>query len=368
VPLADTPEAIGAVTDLVRGRLSARLNSLNVTVGRPQAASASGTGPKLNLFLDRVAMDGYLRNTPLDEGQPPPLWMVLHYLLTAFDTNRDSDSVAAHRLLGRGLSALHELNFLRPPVTETALTDNPEPLKITFDEADADLLSKIMQGSEEQYRISAAFRCGRCYRAGRDAVLRAARAFRRAACGAGRGGAAQPGRRARCNRAERFEAGAALALFGIDLAGYTEVWIGDRASGAAESRPAHHHRAARHHALGARLPGVRSAAAARVTRTRCWRTWRRPWPARRVGPLSTQDGGKPAPARHADAQRAAAGWTGGRDLRPSSRRRGAPDAGRRRHGGADLAGGHRERGRRAAARPVPHHLRVNSVQAPTRRR
>src|SRR4029077_2029861 len=30
------------------------------------------------------------------------------------------------------------------------------PLKITFDEADVDLLSKLMQGSDEKYRLSAA--------------------------------------------------------------------------------------------------------------------------------------------------------------------------------------------------------------------
>ncbi|MFW6080125.1 MAG: hypothetical protein ACODAE_10920, partial [Gemmatimonadota bacterium] len=34
---------------------------------------------------------------------------------------------------------------------------NPEPLKITFDEAPSDLLSKLMQGSEEKYRFSMTF-------------------------------------------------------------------------------------------------------------------------------------------------------------------------------------------------------------------
>lgn len=229
MPLADTPEAIGAVTDLVRGRLSARLNSLNVTVGRPQAAAGSGTGPKLNLFLYRIALDGHLRNTPLDEGQPAPLWMVLHYLITAFDTNRDSDSVAAHRLLGRGLSALHELNFLRPPVTETALADNPEPLKITFDEADADLLSKLMQGSEEQYRVSAAFQV-RPVLIAPEATPAYAPLVLSVGPPATPGVAVLPtlGAVLDALEPERFEAGATLTLTGTDLAGYTEAWIGDQ--------------------------------------------------------------------------------------------------------------------------------------------
>lgn len=229
MPLADTPEAIGAVTDLVRSRLSARLNSLNVTVGRPQTAAGSGTGPKLNLFLYRVALDGHLRNTPLDEGQPPPLWMVLHYLLTAFDTGRDSDSAAAHRLLGRGMAALHELNFVRPPVTDTALTDNPEPLKITFDEADADLLSKVMQGSEEQYRVCAAFQV-RPVLIAPDATPSYAPLVLSVGPPATPGVVVLPGLGAVLEviEPERFEAGATLALSGTELAGNTEVWIGDQ--------------------------------------------------------------------------------------------------------------------------------------------
>ena len=38
-----------------------------------------------------------------------------------------------------------------------ALSDNPEDLTITFDEAPTDLLSKVMQGSDEKYRLSIAF-------------------------------------------------------------------------------------------------------------------------------------------------------------------------------------------------------------------
>jgi hypothetical protein len=234
VPLSATPEAIGAVTDLVRGRVSARLNSLNVTVGRPQAAAGGSSGPKLNLFLYRIAMDGHLRNTSLDEGQPPPLWMVLHYLLTAYDTGRESDTVAAHRLLGRGIAALHELNFLRPPVTEPALADNPEPLKITFDEADAELLSKLMQGAEDTYRVSAAFQVRPVLIAPDDTPSYAPLVL-------SVGPPATPGVTVLPSlgavldalEPERFEAGAALALSGTDLAGYTEVWIGDQSFPAA---------------------------------------------------------------------------------------------------------------------------------------
>ena len=47
------------------------------------------------------------------------------------------------------------MNILWPTVP--SLLDNPEPLKLTFDAADTELLSRLMQGSEEKYRLSAAF-------------------------------------------------------------------------------------------------------------------------------------------------------------------------------------------------------------------
>jgi hypothetical protein len=152
--LLDSQKAIGVVSELLRTRVSMRLSNMQVSVGRPEEATKTA-GPKLNLFLYRVGFDGFLRNAVLDAGQQPPMWLVLHYLLTAFDDKSESDSSAAHSLFGRGLIALQELNFLRPNAPE--LAKNPEPLKITFDEADVELLSKVMQGTDEKYRVSAAF-------------------------------------------------------------------------------------------------------------------------------------------------------------------------------------------------------------------
>ena len=159
---ADTSRAIGSVTLLLRDHLIRR--GFDVSVGRPEKAAAGG-GPKLNLFLYEVAFDANMRNVELRRGDPAPLWLVLKYLLTAFDVGEDSDSAAAHELLGGGVSLLHELSILplvAPviPSVQAALQDNPEALKLTFDVASSDLLSRIMQGSEESYRLSMAFEVG----------------------------------------------------------------------------------------------------------------------------------------------------------------------------------------------------------------
>ncbi|MBV9959594.1 MAG: DUF4255 domain-containing protein, partial [Acidobacteria bacterium] len=156
--LADSARAIGAVTSALVKRLGTR-TGINVTAGRPE--TGTGNGQQLNLFLYETSYDPFLKNHPLDEGQKPPLWLVLKYLMTPFDELGDSDTPQAHETLGAGLHALHQPDLLEvdvlDPADAQALSDNPEELQITFDEAPVELLSKLMQGSDESYRLSAAF-------------------------------------------------------------------------------------------------------------------------------------------------------------------------------------------------------------------
>lgn len=158
--LADSGRAIGAVTRLLQDHLIRR--SFDVSVGKPEDAASNNASAKLNLFLYETGFDPHLRNHPLHPGDPAPLWLVLRYLLTAFDDDEDSDSASAHELLGRGMSALQELNFLTldaavSPSVAQALENCPEPLKLTFENSGVELLSKIMQGTDERYRLSIAF-------------------------------------------------------------------------------------------------------------------------------------------------------------------------------------------------------------------
>jgi hypothetical protein len=156
--LAESGQAIGRVTALLRHRLC-HATGIHTTVGRPEPPENGKVGnqgaARLNLFLYEAQFDPSLRNHPLDTGQQPPLWLVLRYLLTPFDTEGESDTMEALDQLGSGLAALQEMNFLRP--LNAALRDNPEPLKLTFDEAPLDTLSKLMQGPDSRYRFSMAF-------------------------------------------------------------------------------------------------------------------------------------------------------------------------------------------------------------------
>jgi hypothetical protein len=165
--LSDTGKAIKGVTDLLKTHLWERLkppqvpNNFTVTVGRP---GEDHSAPGLNLFLYEALFDASLKNVSLAEGQQPPLWLVLKYLLTPFGgtgnggSQFDSDTLEALECLGEGIKTLQELNYLEiRTFVADELQDNPEPLKITFNEASSDLLSRLMQGSEDKYRFSMAF-------------------------------------------------------------------------------------------------------------------------------------------------------------------------------------------------------------------
>lgn len=156
MPLGESRNAIGVLTRLLAEQLAARTDATTVDVGRPETSATFGdAGPKLNLFLYAFHHDAQMRNTPLDRGQDAPIWLSVKFLMTAVDTDRDSDSSAALDLLGQGMLALRDIDMQRP--AELALADNPEPIKISFDDSSVDLLSTVMQGSDERYRLSAAF-------------------------------------------------------------------------------------------------------------------------------------------------------------------------------------------------------------------
>jgi hypothetical protein len=232
--LAASSEAIGAVSELLKVRLAAGTGINSVAVGRPEDASkaaVAGGGSSFNLFLYRISIDANLRNRPLDAGQTPPVWLSLYYLLTAFD-GPESDSTVAHRLLSRGMVALNAMSVIRPDPTITALASNPDPLRLTFDDADVDMLSKVMQGTDEKYRVSAAFQVRPVMLASTDAPsyalpvktiglpLPAPQLYQ--------GATVLPSMGAQVTVVEpaKFSAGQPIVVRGTDLAGYDQILIG----------------------------------------------------------------------------------------------------------------------------------------------
>jgi len=170
VSLSNSATAIGAVSGFLQSQIHNRINTnqvtganisptVQVTVGMT-AVKRERSGV-LNLNLYEIQFDGAMKNIPC-EGDDQPVWLVLKYLMTAFDTEGDSDSAAAHAILSRGIQVLQRINYVGfEGVLETGillpLQNNPEPLKITFDNVNPDLISKMIQGTNEVFRVSAGF-------------------------------------------------------------------------------------------------------------------------------------------------------------------------------------------------------------------
>lgn len=156
--LADTAQAIGAVSAALKERID-QISTITTTVGRPSDSTSSN--PHLNLFLYEIGFDPHLKNTPLNEGEKPPLWIVLKYLLTAFESATDSDSEKAHLHLGAALRAVYTDDLLMldglSSTIINALGPNPSPLHVTFDESPSDLIAKLMEGPDDKVRLSACF-------------------------------------------------------------------------------------------------------------------------------------------------------------------------------------------------------------------
>jgi hypothetical protein len=221
-------EAIGATSELLRTRLSSALNNLPVSIGRPE--SAKGGQLLLNLFLYAIAIDPHLRNQPLDRGQLPPLWLSLHYVMTAFDDSGESDTSGAHRLLGQGMAALQAINYLRAPAVNLPLSKNPEPLKLSFDDANVELLSKLMQGSDEKYRVSIALHV-RPVMIELESTPAYAPLVKTIGPPASPGIVVLPSLGAVLESIDpaRFVAGTTVTLHGSDFAGYDQAILGDTA-------------------------------------------------------------------------------------------------------------------------------------------
>jgi hypothetical protein len=155
-------KAIGALTQLIKDHIvnvwnDSILQKPDVTIGRPEAP-LNPQKTILNLFLYELKIDPFLRNTALGPGREPPVWLVAKYLLTAFDSTGESDTMDALRYLGEGIRILASLTTIRPqnmPLPE--LESNPETLKLTIEDVGVEMLSRLMQGPDQKFRSSIGF-------------------------------------------------------------------------------------------------------------------------------------------------------------------------------------------------------------------
>ena len=160
------------------------LTSLAITISTPHAEGAqpgqpSPEAPRVNLFLYQVTESPFLKNQDLPaRGHPaaygiPPLSLNLHYLVTAYGANLESNNAFANEsqaqlLLGSAMRVLHDypviadgLQTVRDPVGQTilhpSLQRQYERIKICLDPLSLEDLTKIWTALTIPYRLSAAY-------------------------------------------------------------------------------------------------------------------------------------------------------------------------------------------------------------------
>ncbi|HZM66418.1 MAG TPA: Pvc16 family protein [Nakamurella sp.] len=157
--------ALAATTRTLRNLLTEA--TPNVTFLPPDKAHEEGAGDQLNVFLFTTALAPAWRNAdpigiaPGEVGLPA-LPLILHYLVTAYAT----DEAAAHVLLGRAMSILHDHPVLgEQEIRDATSADLPEsdlhlqrerlrvtPLQITTHD-----MFELWSGFSTNYRPSQAY-------------------------------------------------------------------------------------------------------------------------------------------------------------------------------------------------------------------
>lgn len=162
--------AVAAVTTTLRSLFTSALGGVVSVTAKPLDEARQTAFDQVNLFLYQVSHSAALRNTPMPgqikpgESGNPPLALNLYYLVTAYGQNNEDS--AAHLLLGRVMSALHDHPLLNPDeirsATQASLPDSDlhtqvERVRITPQAMPLEEMSKLWATFQTQFRISAAY-------------------------------------------------------------------------------------------------------------------------------------------------------------------------------------------------------------------
>jgi len=159
-----TYKAIAGVSSSLKTLLRDRMTeTADITVAPPDVKVASMTGRRVNFYLYHLNENAHLKNQEIPgDGYPgayghPPLSLNLHYIFTAFgtsDTGPDAD-LEAQLILGDAMRVLHDFAIItpdlveekkpspKPPILDSSLVGEFERIKITFQPAAVDEISKI---------------------------------------------------------------------------------------------------------------------------------------------------------------------------------------------------------------------------------
>ncbi|PTL85945.1 DUF4255 domain-containing protein [Vitiosangium sp. GDMCC 1.1324] len=125
--------------------------------GGPTASEPTASRPALTLYLYRVMMNEHLRNQPYTgstSGEPPPLALDLHYLLTVWADNARDE----HRLLGWAMHQLHTHQTLSASdLNEDGGWSSGEMIQLIPAELSNEDLMRIWDAFQRPYTLSISY-------------------------------------------------------------------------------------------------------------------------------------------------------------------------------------------------------------------
>ena len=162
-----SPAALATVTATLHHLLSNVAPGATVTTQPPSIARNGGGGDQINIFLYSTHYNAAFRNSPMPgqarngENAPPPLPLVLKYLITAYGAN--DDDISGQQLMGLAMSILHDHPLLGRSDIEGITPDSNlhhqiERLRITPDPLSLDDMSKLWTSFQSaEYRLSTGY-------------------------------------------------------------------------------------------------------------------------------------------------------------------------------------------------------------------
>jgi hypothetical protein len=113
---------------------------------------------KLSLFLYQITEFSNMRNIAKPHIDPDktgsfPVYLVLHYLITPYTQNPESD----HIILGKIIQIFSENALLRGSILQGSLAENNSNLKLIMDSLTIDDLNKLWSVIGTEYRLSISY-------------------------------------------------------------------------------------------------------------------------------------------------------------------------------------------------------------------
>jgi Pvc16 N-terminal domain len=156
-------QAVGAVSSVLRQVLSDGLGGVHVGLRPPDLMGDSGVNAGLNLYLYQVERSGRWHNLPYPTSgrpneSPPPLALILRYLLTAFG----EDDLATQDALESALSLMTDEAILKSAQVRaiapgSTLAKQSEPIRLTLVNIESRDLFHLWSTFQAPYRTSVLF-------------------------------------------------------------------------------------------------------------------------------------------------------------------------------------------------------------------